>query len=95
MDEIISQLAKLDLNKQVSDDSLDSICESLNKLSLAPNTQVKHEEITQVVQIVSKLPLTPEQVKKLDNIGLVISKLMRKIKSYEFPDAYKIPKYVF
>ncbi len=95
MDEIISQLAKLDLDKQVSDDSLDSICESLNKLSLAPNTQVKSEEITQVVQIVSKLPLTPEQVKKLDNIGLVISNLMRKIKCYEFPDAYKIPKCVF
>ena len=95
MDELINQLNKLDLAEQVSDDSIDLICDSLNKISISQTSEVKPEEITQVVTMVSKLPLSPNQIKKLDCFGLLVSKLIRKIKCYEFPDAYKVPNYVF
>lgn len=97
MDELINQLNKLDINKEVSDDSIDFICESLNKMCKISETkepEIKHEKVIQVVEIIGKLPLNESQIKKLDNIGLLIGNLMRKIKCYEFPDAYAIPKYI-
>lgn len=98
MDELINQLNKLDINKEVPDDSIDSICDSLSrmcKISETKHIEIKKEEVEQVVQIISKLPLNQNQIKKLDNIGLLIGSLMRKIKCYEFADAYAIPKYVY
>ena len=99
MDELISQLNKLDINKEVSDKSIDDICNSFNELcKISANTtctEIKQEDVTQVVNIISKLSLNENQVKKLDNIGILLSKLLRKIKCYEFADAYNIPKYVY
>jgi len=98
MDELINQLNKLDINKQVPDESIDLICDSLTnlcKISETKELEIKQEKVIQVVDIIGKLPLNENQIKKLDNIGLLIGNLMRKIKSYEFADAYAIPKYVY
>ena len=97
MDELINQLNKLDISKEIPDESVDSICDSLSrmcKISETKDTKIKQENVIQVVELIAKLPLNEIQIKKLDNIGLLIGNLMRKIKCYEFPDAYVIPKYV-
>ncbi len=100
MDELINQLNALDINKEIPDDSIDSICDSLSQMckisetSETKNLEIKQEKVVQVVEIISKLPLNEKQIKKLSNIGILIGNLMRKIKCYEFPDAYVIPKYV-
>jgi CHASE3 domain sensor protein len=98
MDELITKLNKLDINKEICDESIDDICDSLNsmcKISDDEIINVKQQDIIHVVNIISKIPLGEHQIKKLDNIGLLISNLLRKIKCYEFTDAYTIPKYVY
>jgi hypothetical protein len=98
MDELINQLNNLNINKEVSDKSIDDICNSLSemcKISDNTCTEIKQEDITQVVNIISKLPVNENQVNKLDNIGLLLSNLLRKIRCYEFADAYSTPKYVY
>jgi|LauGreDrversion4_2_1035121.scaffolds.fasta_scaffold28152_5 hypothetical protein len=97
MDELINQLNALDFNKEVQDESIDSICDSLSqmcKISETKDIEIEQEKVVQVVEIISKLSLNEKQIKKLSNIGILIGNLMRKIKCYEFPDAYAIPKYV-
>ncbi len=97
MDELINQLNALDFNKEVQDESIDSICDSLSqmcKISETKDFEIEQEKVVQVVEIISKLSLNEKQIKKLSNIGILIGNLMRKIKCYEFPDAYAIPKYV-
>ncbi len=97
MDELINQLNALDFNKEVQDESIDSICDSLSqmcKISETKDIEIEQEKVVQVVEIISKLSLNEKQIKKLSNIGIIIGNLMRKIKCYEFPDAYAIPKYV-
>jgi hypothetical protein len=98
MDELISQLNKLDINKEVPDESIDEICNSLSNLCKISNDfdiKANQEDVTQAVNIISKLSFNKNQVQKLDNIGLLISNLIRKIKCYEFPNAYTIPNYVY
>lgn len=98
MDELINQLNKLDINKDIPEESIDDICISLSEMCKISNntcTNVKKEDINQVVNLISKLPLNESQVKKLNNIGVLLSKLLRKIKCYEFADAYTIPRYVY
>lgn len=98
MDELINQLNALDINKEISDDSIDSICDSLSqmcKISETSDIEIKQNQVAQVVEVISKLPLSEKQIKKLDRIGILIGNLIRKIKCYEFPDAYVIPKYVY
>ncbi len=98
MDELINQLNALDINKEIPDDSIDSICDSLSqmcKISESKDLEIKQNQVAQVVEVISKLPLSENQIKKLDRIGILISNLMRKIKCYEFPDAYKVPKYIY
>jgi hypothetical protein len=95
MDELINQLNKLDINKEIPDDSVDLLCDSISKIIINDDISIDNNEIIQVTNIISTLPLNPVQIKKLDCIGLLISKMMRKIKCYEFADAYAIPKYVF
>ena len=98
MNELINQLNKLDINKEVSDESIDNICNSFSEFcKISDNTcnEIKQEDITQVVNIISKLPVNKNQLKKLDNIGILLSNLLRKIKCYEFTDVYNIPKYVY
>lgn len=95
MDELINQLNKLDINKELSDDSIDLICESIAKISIDSHVEVKKENIEHVSSIISNLPLTQIQIKKLDCVGLLISKLIRKIKYVEFKDAFSIPKYIY
>jgi len=98
MNELINQLNKLDINKEASDESIDNICNSFSefcKISDNTCTEIKQEDITQVVNIISKLPVNKNQLKKLDNIGILLSNLLRKIKCYEFTDAFNIPKYVY
>lgn len=95
MDELINKLNNMDLNKEISDDSIDSLCESLCHLSINPTINVQQAEIEHVVSVIAKIQINPIQIKKLDIIGVLISNLMKKIKYYEFPDAYKIPKYIY
>ncbi len=101
MDELINQLNALDINKEVPDNSIDLICDSLSQMCKISETaetkdlEIKQKQVAQVVEIISKLPLNENQIKKLDRIGILIGNLIRKIKCYEFPDAYVIPKYIY
>jgi len=95
MDELIYKLNNLNLDSEIPNDSIDSLCESMEKISLSPDSNIKQTQITQVINAISKLPLNIIQIKKLDKIGLLISNLIRKIKCSEFADAYTIPTYVY
>ena len=95
MDELINQLNKLDINKKVSNDSIDSICDSIAKIYIDSHVEVKKEDIKYVSTIISNLPLTQIQFNKLDCIGLLMAKLIRQIKCVEFKNAFIIPKYVY
>lgn len=95
MDELINQLNNLDINKELSNDSIDLICESIAKISIDSPVEIKREDIEQISCIISTLPLTQIQIKKLDCVGLLIAKLIRKIKCVEFKDAFDMPKYIY
>lgn len=95
MDELINQLNKLNIHNEIYDESIDLICESLTKISIDQNINVKTEQITQVTNLISNIPINENQIKKLEFIGLLVSKLVKKIKHYEFADAFAIPKYIY